>query len=111
MVVQGRPLPEEEKQMETPWYFNEIFPKDHTDLSWLPDRYNFCSFSPSVRAKANIRFDLSEQIGLSVHSVSPIFVGWIPIRLTGLLCVLGLMSKLMMMVGVNIGRHVTFLRF
>jgi hypothetical protein len=44
MVVQGRPLPEEEKQMETPWYFNEIFPKDHTDLSWLPDRYNFCLF-------------------------------------------------------------------
>jgi hypothetical protein len=58
MVVQGSPLLEEEKQMETPRYFKEIFPEDHTDLSWLPDGYDFCHFSPRVRAKTHCRFDL-----------------------------------------------------
>jgi hypothetical protein len=45
MVVQGSPLLEEEKQMETPRYFKEIFPEDHADLSWLPDGYDLPLFT------------------------------------------------------------------
>jgi hypothetical protein len=77
---------------------------------------------PKVLDRDHCLFHLGLGLKLTVGSIclskldclfilTPICVGWIPIRLTGLLCVLGLMSKLMMMVDVNIVRHVTFLRF